>query len=80
MARATIVEIVNWLVFAFGAALFTGTGAALLAYRRTGVFPGQPTGAARGRDRQASVRSAIAKCVVGAVLMVWGLAGLVVLA
>jgi hypothetical protein len=73
MARGTIVEIVNWLVLAIGAALFLGTGAALLVYWRTGVFPGQ------GAGERPSVGTAVAKCAVGALLMLWGLGGLATL-
>ncbi len=87
MARGTLPEIVNWLVFAIGAALLGGTGAALLTYRRTGEFPGQgaggtpPTnqGAGDARKARSSVRIAVAKCVVGGLLMLWGLGGLAAL-
>jgi hypothetical protein len=69
MTYRTVAEVVNWLMLAVGAALFLGTGAALVTYRRTGAFPGQPEGKA------ASVGAAVAKCVVGALLMLWGAAG-----
>ncbi|MGH8884550.1 MAG: hypothetical protein ACRDYX_05125 [Egibacteraceae bacterium] len=77
MANGAIAEIVNWLVLAIGAALLLGTGAALLAYRRTGVFPGQS--ASDARSARSSVRTAVAKCVVGGLLMLWGLGGLATL-
>lgn len=96
-------EIALFLVLAVGAALFFGTGAALLRYRRTGLFPGEDQEAAHGDaavdaptghpgedadpDRasagengaggrgttQARVRTALVKCGLGAVLMVWAL-------
>lgn len=78
MARGTLPEIVNWLVFAIGAALLGGTGAALLTYRRTGEFPGGQT-AGDARTARSSVRIAVAKCVVGGLLMLWGLGGLAAL-
>lgn len=64
--------ILSWLVVAIGAALVGGTGLALLHYRRTGSFPGQPVVSSRGEPVQASPRTAVAKCVAGAVLLVWG--------
>jgi hypothetical protein len=70
--------IFQWLFVAIGAALLLGTGSALLHYRRTGTFPGQPATDSRGRPTVASPRTAIAKCVVAAVLLVWGAAGLVI--
>ena len=71
-------EILNWLVTALGAALLLGTGAALLTYRRTGTFPGTPPGRpAQPTPRRASVGTAVAKCVAGAVLVVVGLSRLV---
>ncbi len=70
MTTGSLGEIVNWLLLAFGAALFGGTGAALVTYRRSGTFPGQPKGT------RPSVASAVVKCVVGALLLLWGLAGI----
>ena len=64
--------IAQWLLIAIGAALLGGTGLALLHYRRTGSFPGQPAATAKGEPAQASPRTAVAKCVIGAVLIVWG--------
>jgi hypothetical protein len=69
--------ILQWLLVAIGAALLLGTGTALLHYRRTGTFPGQPAGNDEARSSTASPRTAIAKCVVGAALVVWGVAGLI---
>lgn len=34
-------EVALFLMLAVGAAMFLGTGAALLRYRRTGLFPGE---------------------------------------
>lgn len=56
-------------VAATGAALFLGTGAALLTYRRTGAFPGPASG---GADPP-SVRTAVGKVVLGAALVALGL-------
>jgi hypothetical protein len=77
MVRSTITEIVNWSVLTIGAALFLGTGAALLTYRRTGVLPGQEE--TDSRQTKVSVRTAVVKCVIGGLLMLWGLGGLVAL-
>lgn len=68
--------ILSWLVVAIGVALLGGTGLALLHYRRTGAFPGQPAVSAKGQPTQASPRTAVAKCLVGALLIVWGVASL----
>jgi hypothetical protein len=73
MITGSLGEIVNWLLLAFGAALFGGTGAALLTYRRTGAFPGQPKGA------RPSVATAVGKCLAGAALMIWAIAGITAL-
>lgn len=54
---------------ASGAALFLGTGAALLTYRRTGAFPGQPA----DDPAAPSVRTAVVKVVLGAALIALGL-------
>lgn len=62
----------SWLFVAIGAALLGGTGFALLQYRRTGRFPGQPDAGRKGQPTTASPRTAVVKCVVGAVLIVWG--------
>lgn len=70
MTAATYGRIGLWLVTAFGAALFGGTGLALLSYRRTGAFPGQPA------EADVSPRAAVVKCVAGFVLLVGGLAAL----
>ncbi len=64
--------VLSWLFIAIGAALFGGTGMALLHYRRTGTFPGQPATRKDGTPTTASPRTAVVKCVVGALLIVWG--------
>jgi hypothetical protein len=64
--------IFSLLFIAIGASLFGGTGLALLHYRRTGSFPGQPATGKGGQATKASPRTAVAKCVIGAVLIVWG--------
>ena len=58
-------------VGAMGAALFLGTGAALLRYRRTGAFPGQPPDADPARTAGA-VRGSVFKLVLGGVLVAVG--------
>lgn len=77
MVRGTVTQIVNWSVLTIGAALFLGTGAALLTFRRTGMFPGQEK--IDSRQTRVSVRTAVAKCVIGGLLMLWGLGRLAAL-
>lgn len=54
MVPTSYTEVALFLLLALGAALFLGTGAALLRYRRTGHFPGEagneepPVGRAEG--------------------------------
>lgn len=69
MSGLGYLRIAALFVAATGAALFLGTGAALLTYRRTGAFPGQPA------DDQPppSIRTALVKVVLGAALIVLGL-------
>jgi hypothetical protein len=67
--------ILSWLFVAIGTALLGGTGLALLHYRRTGSFPGQPNDESSGSER-VSPRTAVTKCVVGALLLVWGMLSL----
>lgn len=67
---------IELFLVAVGAALFVGTGLALLAYRRTGAFPGQPVADEDGRHVTPSVGTAIVKTVVGALLLLVGVAGL----
>lgn len=54
-----------------GAALLLGTGAAVLRYRRTGAFPGQPEGAT-AEDTAAALRGARIKMGFGALLTALG--------
>ena len=58
-------------VGAIGAALFLGTGAALLRYRRTGAFPGQPADADPVRTSGA-IRGSVIKMVLGGALAAAG--------
>lgn len=53
-----------------GAALVLGIGLALLRYRRTGRFPGQP------EDAEPSLVSAWVKLGLGVIMVVWGIATL----
>jgi hypothetical protein len=54
-----------------GAALLLGTGAAMLRYRRTGAFPGQPADAVE-EDTALAVRAAKRRMVFGALLTAAG--------
>lgn len=76
MTPQTWADTASWGLLAIGAALVLGTGAALLRYRRTGLFPGQPTDAEGNPTTQPSVRTAVGKVVLGLALAVWGVAGL----
>ena len=69
--------ILSWLFIAIGVALFGGTGMALLQYRRTGTFPGQPPVRKDGSPTTASPRTAVVKCLFGAVLIAWGVLSLI---
>lgn len=62
-----------WTVAALGGALFLGTGAALLRYRRTGTFPGQPPG--EGPLPEVVRRRVLLRCVVGFGVTAAGLVG-----
>lgn len=72
----TLLEIGFYFVAAVGAALALGTGAALLTYRRTGAFPGQPVADDEGRPIRPNVAAAVTKLGVGVFLLIGGLAGL----
>ena len=54
-----------------GAALLLGTGAALLRYRRTGEFPGQPEDAPP-EDTAQAVRAAKVRITFGTLLLIAG--------
>ena len=71
------VLILYGMVVALGGALFLGTGAALLRYRRTGAFPG-PQGASAGHapSRRETAR-VVLRCALGLLLVAGGAAGLV---
>jgi hypothetical protein len=68
--------ILYWMVVAIGGALFLGTGAALLRYRRTGAFPG-PEGATAGHapSRRETTR-VVVRCALGLLLAAGGATGL----
>jgi hypothetical protein len=76
MTPQTWADIVNYTLLALGAAMFFGTGFALLSFRRNGVFPGQPTDEDGGPTSPPALRSAYVKLGVGLLVGVWGLAGL----
>lgn len=69
-------DVANYLLLAVGAAMFFGTGLALLSFKRNGVFPGQPLGDDGLPIKEPSVRVAWVKVGLGLLLGVWGLAGL----
>ncbi len=71
MGGMELLDYLGYALLAVGAALGVGTGLALLTYRRTGAFPGQPED---GIDARPAVTSAVAKVVVGVVLLLGGLA------
>lgn len=77
MIPASYADIVRLLVLALGAAILLGTGAALLRYRRTGLFPGQSPDDAPERMAR-GLRGALVKLAIGVVMFVWGLATLLV--
>ena len=69
-------DVAAWMLTAVGAAILLGTGAALLRYRRTGTFPGQPTDEHGVPLAPPAVKTAWTKVAIGVVLLVWGLATL----
>jgi hypothetical protein len=68
------VLIFYWTIVAIGGALFLGTGAALVRYRRTGTFPGG-SGAAHEPTRRETAR-VVTRCVLGLALAAGGAVGL----
>ena len=74
----SIADLGGWLLIAVGAALAAGTGAALLRYRQTGRFPGQPDDVAGAEPVRVSVRAAVVKCALGVLLLLWGIGTLAV--
>ncbi len=76
MTPQTWADVANYLLLSVGAAMFFGTGLALLSFRRNGVFPGQQTGDDGQPVKEPAIRSAYAKVGIGLVVGLWGLAGL----
>ena len=76
MSPETWTDVANWLMLALGAAMFFGTGFAMLTYRRTGLFPGQPVDDDGLPAQEPSITGAWVKVSLGLVIGVWGLAGL----
>ena len=76
MTPETWADVANYLLLAVGAAMFFGTGLALLSFRRNGVFPGQEIDDDGAPLRQPSIRAAYGKVAIGLVVGLWGLAGL----
>ncbi|MEE8600343.1 hypothetical protein [Euzebya tangerina] len=76
MTPETWADVGNWLLLAVGAAMFFGTGFAVLSFRRNGVFPGQELDDDGLPTHEPALRTAYVKIVLGLVLGVWGLAGL----
>lgn len=76
MTPETWADVANWLLLAVGVAMASGTGLALIRYRRDGVFPGQPVDEDGTPVREPAIRSAWVKVGLGVILGVWGLAGL----
>ena len=69
-------DVAAWMLLAVGAAVVLGTGAALVRYRRTGTFPGQPLDEDGTPLAPPALRTAWTKVAIGVVLAVWGLASL----
>jgi len=68
----TLASAVSWVLLAVGGAMFVGTGAALVTYRRTGRLPSDPG----ERPAPGVIRAAVVKCVLGLVAGVAGAIGL----
>jgi len=66
----TLASAVSWLLLTVGAALFVGTAAALVTYRRSGAMPGGVEPA------PSALRGAVVKCLVGLAGAVVGVIGL----
>jgi hypothetical protein len=71
------VLIFYWTIVALGGALFLGTGAALLRYRRTGMLPGEPATTGKHRPSQRESRRVALRCALGFGLTAVGATGLV---
>lgn len=74
MVPTSYTELFIFLVGAVGAALLVGTGAALLRFRRTGMFPGEDPAQARGTATP--VRAVAVRCALGAVVLAAALVAL----
>lgn len=74
MVPTSYTELFIFLVGAVGAALFFGTGAALLRFRRTGAFPGEDPTQAQQTTRP--LRGVITRCALGAVVLASSLGAL----
>ena len=71
------VLILYWTIVAIGAALFLGTAAALVRYRRTGTFPGgQAADGGHAPTRRETTR-VVVRCTVGLALAAGGTVGLI---
>lgn len=71
------VLIFYWTIVAIGGALFLGTAAAVLRYRRTGTFPGEAGEAGAAHIPSGRVlRRATVRCVLGLCLAMAGAVGL----
>ncbi len=76
MTPQTWADVANYLLLAVGAAMFFGTGLALVSFRRNGVFPGQELDDDGAPVKAPAIGSAYTKVGIGLVLGLWGLAGL----
>lgn len=74
MSPETWSDILSLLVLAFGGAMVLGTGAAMLTHRRTGLAPGQASEEDGEAAAPPSPGSAVAKLVIGGVLLAIGAA------
>ncbi len=71
------VLIFYWTIVALGGALFLGTGAALLRYRRTGMLPGEQDSTGQHRPSRRASRRVALRCAMGFGLTAVGATGLV---
>ena len=71
------VLIFYWTIVAIGGALFLGTGAALVRYRRTGAFPGGEGASGSHEPTRRETTRVVLRCAVGLALAGVGTVGLV---